>query len=72
MIYEENIFYLAVNEETDEGPELVKASLAAPETMQNLIQQLRDMGLYSQGFDAKCRELLHNVEHLVEETEMFP
>jgi hemerythrin-like domain-containing protein len=71
---EENIFYPAVNEETDEGPELVKESLAEHETMKNLIQQLRDMDPHSQGFDAKFRELLQNVEHHVEEeeTEMFP
>jgi hemerythrin-like domain-containing protein len=71
---EENIFYPAVNEETDEGPELVKESLSEHETMKNLIQQLRDMGPHSRGFDAKFRELLQNVEHHVEEeeTEMFP
>ena len=71
---EENIFYPAVNEETDEGPELVKESLAEHETMKNLIQQLRDLGPHSGGFDAKFRELLQNVEHHVaeEETEMFP
>jgi hemerythrin-like domain-containing protein len=71
---EENIFYPAVNEETDEGPELVKESLAEHETMKNLIQQLRDIGPHNRGFDAKFRELLQNVEHHVEEeeTEMFP
>jgi hypothetical protein len=62
-----------VNEETDEGPELVKESLAEHETMKNLIQQLRDMGPHNGGFDPKFRELLQNVEHHVEEeTEMFP
>ena len=70
---EENIFYPAVHEETDEGPELVKESLAEHETMKNLIQQLRDMGPHNRGFDPKFRELLQNVEHHVEEeTEMFP
>jgi hemerythrin-like domain-containing protein len=71
---EENIFYPAVNEETDEGPELVKESMAEHETMKNLIKQLRAMGSHSRGFDAKFRELLQNVEHHVEEeeTEMFP
>ena len=71
---EENIFYPAVNEETDEGPELVKESLAEHETMKNLIQQLRNIGPHNWGFDAKFRELLQNVEHHVEEeeTEMFP
>jgi hemerythrin-like domain-containing protein len=71
---EENIFYPAVNEETDEGPELVKESLAEHESMKNLIQQLRDIGPHNRGLDAKFRELLQNVEHHVEEeeTEMFP
>ena len=71
---EENIFYPAVNEETDEGTELVKESLAEHETMKNLIQQLRDIGPHSRGFDAKFRELLQNVEYHVEEEEtgMFP
>jgi hemerythrin-like domain-containing protein len=71
---EENIFYPAVNEEIDEGPELVKESFAEHETMKNLIQQLRDIGPHSRGFDAKFRELLQQVEHHVEEeeTEMFP
>ena len=71
---EENIFYPAVNEETDEGPELVKESLAEHETMKNPIQQLRDMGPHNGGFDLKFRELLQNVEHHVEEEEtaMFP
>ena len=42
--------------------------------MKNLIQQLRDIGPHSRGFDAKFRELLQNVEYHVEEeeTEMFP
>jgi hemerythrin-like domain-containing protein len=71
---EENIFYPAVNEEIDAGPELVKESCAEHETMKKLIQQLRDMGPHSQGFDATFRELLQQVEHHVEEeeTEMFP
>jgi hemerythrin-like domain-containing protein len=71
---EENIFYPAVHEETDEGPELVKESVAEHATMKNLIQQLRNMGPHGQGFDAKFRELLQQVEHHVEEeeTEMFP
>ena len=71
---EENIFYPAVNEETDEGPELVKESLAEHETMKNLIQQLRDMGPHNGGFDPKFRELLQNVDyHLAEEdTDLFP
>ena len=39
----------------------------------DLFQQLRDIGPYSRGFNAKFKELLQNVKHHVEEeTEMFP
>ena len=71
---EENVFYPAVNEETDEGPELVKESLSEHETVKNLIQQLRGMAHATDEFDAKFHELIQNVEHHVEEEEsaMFP
>ena len=71
---EENIFYPSVNEETEEGPELVKESLQEHATVKQLIQELRQMGPQNKGFDAKFHELMHNVEHHVaeEETEMFP
>jgi len=71
---EENIFYPAVNEETDEGPELVKESLSDHETVKNLIQQLRSMAHDTDEFDATFQELIQNVEHHVEEeeAEMFP
>jgi len=71
---EENIFYPTVNEETEEGPELVKESLHEHATVKQLIQELRQMGPQSKEFDAKFHELMHNVEHHVaeEEAEMFP
>jgi hemerythrin-like domain-containing protein len=71
---EENIFYPSVNEETEEGPELVKKSLQEHATVKQLIQELRQMGPQSAEFDAKFHELRHNVEHHVEEeeAEMFP
>jgi len=71
---EESIFYPSVNEETEEGPELVKESLEEHATVKQLIQELRQMGPQSQEFDAKFHELMHNVEHHVaeEEAEMFP
>ena len=71
---EENVFYPAVNEETEDGPALVKESLAEHETMKNLIQELRSMDPEPKEFDAKFRALLQNVEHHVaeEEAEMFP
>src|SRR5262245_48340909 len=37
---EEHIFYPAVNEETNEGPELVKESLEEHQTVKKLIQAL--------------------------------
>ena len=71
---EENIFYPSVNEETEEGPELVKESLQEHATVKQLIAELRQMGPQNNGFDAKFNELMHNVEHHVEEeeAEMFP
>jgi hemerythrin-like domain-containing protein len=71
---EETIFYPSVNEETEGGPELVKESLQEHATVKQLIQALRQMGPQSNEFDAKFHELMHNVEHHVqeEEAEMFP
>src|SRR6266404_5944726 len=71
---EENVFYPTVNEETEEGPELVKESLSEHETVKILIQVLRSMAHETDEFDAKFHELIQNVEHHVEEeeAEMFP
>ena len=71
---EENVFYPTVNEGTDEGPELVKASLAEHQTMKQLMQELRGMAYDTDEFDTKFQELIRNVEHHVEEeeAEMFP
>ena len=71
---EENVFYPAVNEETDEGPELVKESLAEHEAVKHLIQELRGMAHDTDEFDAKFQELIQNVAHHVEEEEakVFP
>ena len=71
---EETVFYPTVNEETDEGPELVKESLSEHETVKHLIQELRGMAQDTEAFDVKFQELIRNVEHHVEEeeSEMFP
>jgi hemerythrin-like domain-containing protein len=71
---EENVFYPAVQEETDEGPALVKESLSEHETVKTLIQELRSMAHDTDEFDAKFQELIQNVEHHVEEeeAEIFP
>ena len=71
---EENVFYPAVNEETDKGPELVQESLSEHETVKHLIQELRSMAQDTDAFDAKFQELIQHVAHHVEEEEaaMFP
>ena len=71
---EENIFYPTVNEETEEGPELVQESLSEHETVKHLIQALRGMAHDTDAFDTKFQELIQNVAHHVEEeeAEMFP
>ena len=71
---EENIFYPAVNEGTDEGPDLVKDSVQAHETVHQLIQELQGMEHGSDAFDTKFHALIRTVEHHVEEEEsaMFP
>src|SRR3954469_17373555 len=57
---EENVFYPAVNEETDEGPELVKENLSEHEAVKHLIQALRGMAHDTDEFDAKFQELIQN------------
>ena len=71
---EEHVFYPAVNEETEDGPELVTDSLEEHQTMKQLIQELRAIGPDTQAFDVKFNELRRHVEHHVaeEESEMFP
>jgi len=71
---EENVFYPAVHEETDEGPALVKESLSEHATVKTLIQELRGMAHDTEEFDAKFQKLIQNVAHHVEEeeAEMFP
>jgi hemerythrin-like domain-containing protein len=71
---EENIFYPAVNEGTDEGPDLVKDSVQEHEIVHQLIQELQGMAHDTDAFDAKFHALIRTVEHHVEEEEsaMFP
>jgi hemerythrin-like domain-containing protein len=70
---EEQIFYPAVNEETDEGPPLVHEALQEHQTVKHLIHALRAMRDFKE-FDAAFHELVQNVEHHAEEeeSEMFP
>ena len=71
---EEEIFYPAVNEETEEGAELVQEAVNEHATVKDLITQLRDMGQDHETFDVTFKELIQNVEHHIEEeeAEMFP
>jgi hemerythrin-like domain-containing protein len=71
---EENVFYPAVNEETEEGPQLVKDSLHEHAMVKQFMQELRQMGPHHKQFDAKFRVLMGHVEHHVEEeeAEMLP
>jgi hemerythrin-like domain-containing protein len=71
---EENIFYPAVNEGTDAGPDLVKESVQEHEIVHQLIQELQGMAHDTDAFDAKFQELVDNVEYHVaeEEAAMFP
>jgi hemerythrin-like domain-containing protein len=63
-----------VNEDSDEGPELVQEAIQEHQKVKDLIVALREMGPDNHDFDAKFRELMQNVEHHVEEEEnqMFP
>ena len=70
---EEQIFYPAVQEESQEGRALVQEAIQEHQKVKDMIAALREMGPDSQAFDTKFRELIQNVEHHVEEeeTEMF-
>jgi hemerythrin-like domain-containing protein len=63
-----------VNEDSDEGPELVQEAIQEHQKVKDLIAALREMGPDNHDFDAKFRALMQNVEHHVEEeeTQMFP
>jgi hemerythrin-like domain-containing protein len=71
---EEQIFYPAVNDETENGQELVQEAIQEHQTVKDLIAVLREMGPDNHEFDAKFHELIRHVEHHVEEeeNEMFP
>jgi len=71
---EEQIFYPAVHEESQEGQALVQEAIQEHQKAKDIIAALREMGPDSQAFDATFRELMQHVEHHVEEeeTEMFP
>jgi len=65
---EKQIFYPTVNEETEEGPALVKDALEDHQTVTQLIHALRDTRDV-QAFDATFTALVRHVEHHMEEEE---
>ena len=71
---EEQIFYPAVHEESDEGAALVQEALQEHQQVKDLIAALREMGPDHHAFDATFRALMQNIEHHVqeEESQMFP
>ena len=71
---EEQIFYPAVADQSDEGERLAQGSLEEHQMLRHLIQELWDMGPQVHGFDAKFNVLVQNVEDHVadEEAELFP
>ena len=71
---EEQVFYPAVADQSDEGERLAQGSLEEHQILRHLIQELRGMGPQIRGFDAKVKALIQNVEDHVadEEAEMFP
>jgi iron-sulfur cluster repair protein YtfE (RIC family) len=66
---EEQIFYPAVQEESQEGRALVQEAIQEHQKVKDMIAALREMGPDSQAFDTKFREIMQNVEHHVEEEE---
>jgi hemerythrin-like domain-containing protein len=71
---EEQIFYPAIADQSDEGERLAQGSLEEHQILRHLIQELRGMGPQFRGFDAKFKVLVQNVEDHVadEEAELLP
>jgi hemerythrin superfamily protein len=71
---EEQVFYPAIADQSDEGERLAQGSLEEHQILKHLMQELRGMGPHVPGFDAKFRDLIHNVDDHVadEEAELFP
>ena len=72
---EEELFYPAVKEQTDEdGKDLVAESLEEHHLVAILIEELKALDPQDERFDAKLTVLMENVEHHIEEEEgeLFP
>ena len=74
MQLEACLFYPAVNDATDAGPELVTQSLEDHQRIQALIQELREIGPHIKVFDDTFHELARLVEDHIqaEEATLFP
>jgi hemerythrin superfamily protein len=74
-ILEEELFYPAVKERTDEdGKDLLAESLEEHHVVAILIEELKTLHPKDERFDAKLTVLMENVEHHIEEEEgeLFP
>ena len=72
---EEELFYPAVKDQTDEdGKDLVAESLAEHHLVAILMEELKALDPQDERFDAKLTVLMENVEHHIEEEEgeLFP
>jgi hemerythrin superfamily protein len=72
---EEELFYPAVKEQTDEdGGDLVAESIEEHHVVAILIEELKGLDPRDERFDAKFTVLMENVEHHIEEEEgeLFP
>jgi len=72
---EEELFYPAVKDQTDEdGKDLVAESLEEHHLVAILIEELKALDPQDERFDAKLTVLMENVEHHIEEeeVELFP
>jgi hemerythrin-like domain-containing protein len=71
---EEQVFYPAIADQSDEGERLAQGSLEEHQILRQLIHELRAMGPQIHGFDAQFNVLIQNVEDHVEyeEAELFP
>ena len=72
---EEELFYPAVKERTDEdGKDLVAESFEEHHVVATLIEELKTLDPKDERYDAKFNVLMENIEHHIEEEEgeLFP
>jgi hemerythrin superfamily protein len=71
---EEQLFYPAVADQSDEGEELAQESVHEHQQVKRLMQELWELGPDAMEFNSKFQELRRNVEYHMneEESKMFP